>query len=171
MIQRAGQAWPWALAPSPLGSLSLWLIPFSPLAHFHPMPGLSCGVFFLMDTQRDGNGKLGLVEFNILWNRIRNYLVSGSALPTGSARLWPLQPQSQQSQARLQAAGCVVLVLCCVWVCLSGAHTQHNPATDPPFGPLPRPSTTLHPGANWKGWMSQPSPHPLLPTPVHLPEV
>ncbi|KAF7238621.1 Calpain-1 catalytic subunit [Varanus komodoensis] len=24
--------------------------------------------------QRDGNGKLGLVEFNILWNRIRNYL-------------------------------------------------------------------------------------------------
>lgn len=28
-----------------------------------------------MATQRDGNGKLGLVEFNILWNRIRNYLV------------------------------------------------------------------------------------------------
>ncbi|NXU48907.1 CAN1 protein, partial [Turnix velox] len=25
--------------------------------------------------QKDGNGKLGLVEFNVLWNRIRNYLV------------------------------------------------------------------------------------------------
>ncbi|NXV75299.1 CAN1 protein, partial [Atlantisia rogersi] len=24
--------------------------------------------------QKDGNGKLGLVEFNVLWNRIRNYL-------------------------------------------------------------------------------------------------
>ena len=31
-----------------------------------------------MAAQRDGNGKLGLVEFNILWNRIRNYLVGGS---------------------------------------------------------------------------------------------
>lgn len=30
-----------------------------------------------MAAQRDGNGKLGLVEFNILWNRIRNYLVGG----------------------------------------------------------------------------------------------
>uniref|UniRef100_A0A2K6E1F9 Calpain-1 catalytic subunit n=1 Tax=Macaca nemestrina TaxID=9545 RepID=A0A2K6E1F9_MACNE len=39
-----------------------------------PMPGLSGGISFLTATQRDGNGKLGLVEFNILWNRIRNYL-------------------------------------------------------------------------------------------------
>ncbi|KAK7813162.1 hypothetical protein U0070_005067 [Myodes glareolus] len=35
---------------------------------------LSCTVSFLTSIKRDGNGKLGLVEFNILWNRIRNYL-------------------------------------------------------------------------------------------------
>ncbi|NXF13965.1 CAN1 protein, partial [Smithornis capensis] len=28
----------------------------------------------LTPPQKDGNGKLGLVEFNVLWNRIRNYL-------------------------------------------------------------------------------------------------
>ncbi|NXC22663.1 CAN1 protein, partial [Corythaeola cristata] len=27
-----------------------------------------------MEISKDGNGKLGLVEFNVLWNRIRNYL-------------------------------------------------------------------------------------------------
>ncbi|KAJ8795723.1 hypothetical protein J1605_002485 [Eschrichtius robustus] len=58
-----------APAPSPLPLLVL----LSPVLT-HPVPGLSCGVFFLMAAQRDGNGKLGLVEFNILWNRIRNYL-------------------------------------------------------------------------------------------------
>ena len=59
-------------APSPLPLLVL----LSPVLT-HPVPGLSSGVFFLMAAQRDGNGKLGLVEFNILWNRIRNYLVGG----------------------------------------------------------------------------------------------
>lgn len=61
------------------------------------MPGLSCGVFFLMATQRDGNGKLGLVEFNILWNRIRNYLVSGP--PVSYAASVTAEPG--------QAAGCM----------------------------------------------------------------
>ncbi|EAW74369.1 calpain 1, (mu/I) large subunit, isoform CRA_d, partial [Homo sapiens] len=48
-------------------------LPFCTVAH-SPMTGLSDGISFLTATQRDGNGKLGLVEFNILWNRIRNYL-------------------------------------------------------------------------------------------------
>lgn len=41
------------------------------------MPTVSGVVSFLTSAKRDGNGKLGLVEFNILWNRIRNYLVGG----------------------------------------------------------------------------------------------
>lgn len=77
------QAWPWAApAASPLpclGFLSTASLP-SPRCSAPALlvSGLSCGVFFLTATQRDGNGKLGLVEFNILWNRIRNYLVGSS---------------------------------------------------------------------------------------------
>lgn len=58
--------------------VSLLALRLSPVPHscpLSPMPGLSGGISFLTATQRDGNGKLGLVEFNILWNRIRNYLV------------------------------------------------------------------------------------------------
>lgn len=59
---------PRVLLPLALSAASL---PFSQLW------GFSCGLFPLTAAQRDGNGKLGLVEFNILWNRIRNYLVGG----------------------------------------------------------------------------------------------
>lgn len=45
------------------------------------MCSLSGVVSFLTPAKRDGNGKLGLVEFNILWNRIRNYLVGGRRFP------------------------------------------------------------------------------------------
>uniref|UniRef100_A0A8D1AZN5 Calpain-1 catalytic subunit n=1 Tax=Sus scrofa TaxID=9823 RepID=A0A8D1AZN5_PIG len=63
-----------ALAASPLPCLVLLSVAsLSRVPAFPTMPGLSCGVP-LTAPQRDGNGKLGLVEFNILWNRIRNYL-------------------------------------------------------------------------------------------------
>lgn len=57
-------------------------------------PTFSCAVSFLTSAKRDGNGKLGLVEFNILWNRIRNYLVGGSLaglsrLSEASVMAWP----------------------------------------------------------------------------------
>lgn len=77
------QAWLWAApAASPLPYLG-FLSTASLSSHqcsvlTHPASGLRCGVLFLTAAQRDGNGKLGLVEFNILWNRIRNYLVGGS---------------------------------------------------------------------------------------------
>lgn len=61
---------------------------------------LSCTVSFLTSVKRDGNGKLGLVEFNILWNRIRNYLVGGSWLGSPA----PLWPQSWCGQAWRQAS-------------------------------------------------------------------
>lgn len=110
-----------------------------------------------MAAQRDGNGKLGLVEFNILWNRIRNYLVGGPAPP--------LQPQSPQGRAGLQA----------VWARPSSPGLPHqSPATaptDPPSGPFPSPSTTLHPGGlGGPGVSAQPSPSAPHP-PVHLSEV
>lgn len=60
----------------------------SPQLPSPPPLALSCTVSFLTSVKRDGNGKLGLVEFNILWNRIRNYLVCGPWLGS-PAPLWP----------------------------------------------------------------------------------
>lgn len=62
-------------------------------------PTQSCSISFLMAAQRDGNGKLGLVEFNILWNRIRNYLV-GDAV-AGSSFPFPYGPAGQVAGPRL----------------------------------------------------------------------
>lgn len=103
-----------------------------------------------MAAQRDGNGKLGLVEFNILWNRIRNYLVGGPAPP--------LQPWSQQGQAGLQAAWTRPSSL---GLPLQSPTTAH---ADPPSGPLPSTLNNPPPRGDWEGRVSQPSPHPLLPT-------
>ena len=92
-----------------------------------------------MAAQRDGNGKLGLLEFNILWNRIRNYLVGG---PAGSAVSPALWPESRQGQAGLQA----------VWTRPSALGllpwSPHTPATDPLLGPVP---STLNDPPLWGG--------------------
>ena len=104
------QAWPWA-APAAsllpfLGFLSTASLP-SPRcsAPTHPVSGLSYGVFFLMAAQRDGNGKLGLVEFNILWNRIRNYLVGGSCRQHPPL-FYGLSPSGRRASG--SRTGCVV---------------------------------------------------------------
>lgn len=111
------------------------------------MSGLSCGVFFLTATQRDGNGKLGLVEFNILWNRIRNYLVGGSC------RQHPPLFFSL-SHSRRQASGSQALTLA------SALPSPRVPVGHPLSAP--RPSLTLHAGRIGRAGCLL-SPHPLPP--------
>uniref|UniRef100_A0A8C6ZRC7 EF-hand domain-containing protein n=1 Tax=Nothoprocta perdicaria TaxID=30464 RepID=A0A8C6ZRC7_NOTPE len=43
----------------------------------------------LMD--KDGNGKLGLLEFNVLWNRIRSYLVGFDLDKSGSMSAYEMR--------------------------------------------------------------------------------
>ena len=109
--------WPCGRLPFPLPSSCRQ----SPLLPVVPSPcaGLS---FLTVAPQRDGNGKLGLVEFNILWNRIRNYLVGGPSLLCGlSPRRGLLRAPRRAAWSRPSALGLPL----------------QTPAPGPPFGSLP----------------------------------
>lgn len=109
----------------------------SPLLPIVPSPcaGLS---FLTVAPQRDGNGKLGLVEFNILWNRIRNYLVGGPSLLCG------LSPRRVCCGLpdRLRGLGPPP------WVCRSRPQPPAHLS-----GLCPPPAAAPHPGVGRKGWV------------------
>lgn len=152
-----------ALAASPLPCLVLLSVAsLSRVPAFPTMPGLSCGVP-LTAPQRDGNGKLGLVEFNILWNRIRNYLVGGPSWrhPRLLCGLGLSTQPGSGSQADWVGSG------------LCPGPTSPSPPHIPVADPL-RASALHPPGASVHlGWMGSagcsPAPYPLSPPPPAAP--
>ena len=109
-----------------------------------------------MAAQRDGNGKLGLVEFNILWNRIRNYLV-GSSCRQHPPPFYGLSHSGRRASG--SRTGCVVPKPS-PWILPFCGHMSQRLTPSPPtLGNPPR-------WAAGKGWvLTEPSPSALHPSP------